>query len=330
MLTTPLCRRLGIMHPVLCAGMGGLIAGPALAAAVSSAGGLGVLGLLGVPAPLIADAIRAVRALTDRPFGVNVVLAGMTRDDIDICLAERVPVIVSFWGDPSSYVAAAHERGTIVFAQVGSVAEAIAAVEAGVDGVIAQGVEAGGHVRGTTALSVLLPAVRAAVHPIPVIAAGGVADGRGVAAALALGAQAVSMGTRFLASNEAAATDAYKARIVAAVAEDTVLTSLFDLGWPDAPHRALRNRTVARWEAAGRPPSGSRPGEGDVIGRAPFGGAVVDLPRYSVVPPIAGYEGDVEDAVLYAGESCTLVHDVRPAAEIVRAVVEEAAAILGR
>ena len=183
MLTTPLCRRLGIMHPVLCAGMGGLIAGPALAAAVSSAGGLGVLGLLGVPAPLIADAIRAVRALTDRPFGVNVVLAGMTRDDIDICLAERVPVIVSFWGDPSSYVAAAHERGTIVFAQVGSVAEAIAAVEAGVDGVIAQGVEAGGHCRGDSPLLPLLSEVLDAVD-VPVLAAGGIGDARGVAAVL--------------------------------------------------------------------------------------------------------------------------------------------------
>ncbi len=258
----------------------------------------------------------------------NLVLPGLNGDELAICLAERVPVIVSFWGDPTPYVAAAHPCGTMVFAQVGSVAEAIAAAKAGVDGVIAQGVEAGGHVRGTTALSVLVPAVRAAVHPTPVIAAGGVADGRGVAAALALGAQAVSMGTRFLASDEAEASNAYKSRIIAAGAEDTVLTSLFDLGWPDAPHRALRNRTVAKWEAAGRPPSGSRPGERDVIGRAPLGGAMLEVPRYSVVPPIAGYEGDLEDAVLYAGESCALVHDVRPAAAIVREVVDEAARIL--
>src|SRR6185369_8093738 len=227
-----------------------------------------------LPASLIVEAIRGIRALTRAPFGVNLVQAGVQGDEFDECLAQRVPLIVSFWGDPSPYVAPAHARGTMIVAQVGSVAEATIAARAGVDAVIAQGVEAGGHVRGTTALSVLVPEVCRAVHPTPVVAAGGIADGRGLAAALALGAEAVSMGTRFLASEEAAATDAYKARVVAAVAEDTVLSTLFDLGWPDAPHRALRNRTVARWEAAGRPPPGSRPGEGDMVGRAPMAGGM--------------------------------------------------------
>lgn len=311
-------------HPVLSAGMGGGIAGPELVAAVSNAGGLGVLGLLGVPTPLIPAMISRVRALTAAPFGVNLVLPFATSDEISTVLAARVAVLVLFWGDTAPHVATAHAQGTLVIAQVGSVAEAAAAARAGVDAVMVQGVEAGGHVRGTTALSVLVPAACAAVHPTPVIAAGGIADGRGLAAALVLGAQAVSMGTRFLASDEAAASAGYKQRIVDASAEDTVLTSLFDLGWPQAPHRTLRNRTVAAWEAAGRPPSGSRPGEGDVVGRVTLGGVAIDVPRYSEIPPVAGYEGDLDDAALYAGESCSLVRDVRPAADILRDVVADA------
>ena len=168
MLTTSLCRRLGIAHPILSAGMGGAIAGVDLVAAVSNAGGLGVLGMLALPAPVIRDSIRRVRALTDRPFGVNLVLASIQGDEISTCLEERVPVLVLFWGDPAPYVAEAHARGTKVIAQVGSVPEARAAASAGVDAVMVQGVEAGGHVRGTTALSVLVPAVHAAVQPTPI------------------------------------------------------------------------------------------------------------------------------------------------------------------
>ncbi len=328
MLTTAFCKRLRITHPILSAGMGGGLAGPELVAAVSNAGGLGVLGLLGLPPPLVGAAIDATRALTHRPFGVNFVLPFVGGDEIAAALERRVAVLVLAWGDPSPWIAAAHARDVLVVAQVGSLAEAIVAARAGVDAVIAQGVEAGGHVQGTSALSVLVPAVRAAIAPTPVIAAGGVADGRGLAAALALGADAVSMGTRFVASAEAVASDEYKRRLVAASAEDTVLVSLFDLGWRDAPHRVLRNRAVERWEAAGRPASGARPGEGEIIGRVPIVGIAVDVPRYSEIPPLAGWEGDVDEAALYAGESCALVRDVRPAAAIVRDVVAEAEAAL--
>jgi nitronate monooxygenase/enoyl-[acyl-carrier protein] reductase II len=159
-----------------------------------------------------------------------------------------------------------------VFIQVGSVAEATAAAEAGVDAIIAQGMEAGGHVKSTTALSTIVPAVVEAVRPVPVIASGGIADGRGLVAALGLGAQAVSIGTRFLACEEAHVPREYKERVVRSTAEDTVYTSLFDVGWPDAPHRVLRNKAIAEWEAAGRPPTGKRPGEGTVIGTMPLGG----------------------------------------------------------
>jgi nitronate monooxygenase/enoyl-[acyl-carrier protein] reductase II len=184
-------------------------------------------------------------------------------------------------------------------------------------------------VLGTTSLSIVLPAIVDAVRPLPVIAAGGIADGRGLAAALALGAQAVSMGTRFLASDEAAASRAYKERITLSRAEDTVLTGLFDIGWPDAPHRVLRNRTVAEWEDAGRPAPGKRPGEGTIIGRVSVGGHPIEVVRYSAIPPLPGFEGDMEYSCLYAGQSCTLVNDIRPAAEIVRDIIREAEKIIG-
>lgn len=324
MLTTDLCRSLGVSLPIWNAGMGGGLAGPALAAAVSNAGGFGVLGMGGLPEPVVREQIRELRQLTDGPFGVNIILPLLGGDDspIECCLELRVPVLVLFWGDPGPYVDRAHAVGTKVVVQAGSVEEATAAAAAGVDAVMIQGVEAGGHVRSTTSLSILLPAAVDAVAPLPVIAAGGIADGRGVAAALSLGAQAVSLGTRFLCSDESRA--AYKDRVVAAGAEDTYFTKLFDVEWPDATHRVLRNKIVRDWEAAGYPASGQRPGEGEIAGRMPVGGQMVELPRYSVFMPMEGFEGDMDTAVLYCGESCSLVHDVKPAAEIVRTLAADA------
>lgn len=330
MLATRLCRDLGVALPIVSAPLGGGLAGPELAAAVSNAGGFGLLGMGGVPAPAIREEIRATRALTQRPFGVGVLLPLLAGGEIEACVEERVPVLVLFWGDVRPHVEQARRAGIRVFAQVGSVDEARAAAAAGAAGVIAQGFEAGGHVRGTTALTSLLPAVVDAVKPLPVIAAGGIATGRGVAAALALGAEAVMMGTRFVCSDEAHASTEYKERIVRARAEDTVHTMLFDVGWPDATHRVLRNRAIDEWEAAGRPPSGQRPGEGTIIGRMPMGGAMIDVPRYFVGSPMVGFEGDLEYVALYAGHSCNLVSDVRPAAAIVREVAREAEEILGQ
>jgi nitronate monooxygenase/enoyl-[acyl-carrier protein] reductase II len=237
-------------------------------------------------------------------------------------------VLVLFWGDPGPYVADAHRVGTKLLVQCGSVEEARRTAAAGADAVMVQGVEAGGHVRGTTGLSVLLPATVEAVAPLPVVAAGGIATGRGVAAALALGAQAVSLGTRFLCSEESRAAQAYKERILAATAEDTLHTKLFDVGWPDAAHRVLRNDGVREWEAAGSPPVGRRAGEGDVIGKMPVAGQVVELPRYGVFMPLEGFEGDLEHAVLYCGQSASLVDDIRPAAQIVHDLARTADALL--
>jgi nitronate monooxygenase len=202
MLQTSLCRRLGIEYPIFSVGMGGGMAGPELAAAVSNAGGCGVLGMGGLPAPYIRQQIQQLRTLTDKPFGVNIILPLLQEGQVEACLDEKVPILILFWGDPKPYVDEAHKRGTKVFIQVGSVEEAQAAAAAGVDAIIAQGIEAGGHVKSTTSLSTIVPAVVEAVKPIPVIAAGGIANGRGIVAALSLGAQGVSMGTRFLCSEE--------------------------------------------------------------------------------------------------------------------------------
>jgi nitronate monooxygenase len=164
-----------------------------------------------------------------------------------------------------------------------------------------------------------------AVGRTPVIAAGGIADGRGVAAALALGAAGVWMGTRFLASEEAAVDDSYKDRVVAASEADTLYSTLFDDGWPDAPHRVLENSTVEDWKAAGRPPSGERPGEGERVAALPDGTPVV---RYSDVIPLPGMTGDLEALALYAGQSAGLVDAVKPAADIVADLARETLAAI--
>lgn len=188
MLQTPLCRAFGIEFPILSVGMSWL-AGPELAAAVSNAGGCGVVGVAGMVRDQVRARIRETRALTNKPFRANIIIARMQEGQVEACLDEGAPLIVFFWGDPSPYIRDAHRAGSKVFLQVGSLDEAKMAAAAGVDGIIAQGVEAGGHVKGTTALSTLLPSVAAAVKPLPVIAAGGIANGRGLAAALTLGAR---------------------------------------------------------------------------------------------------------------------------------------------
>ena len=330
MLTTPLCKQLGIAYPIFSVGMGAL-AGPELAAAVSNAGACGVLGLSRAPASFIHQEIQRTRTLTDRPFGANIILARPSDEQVAACLEAKVLLLVFFWGDPAPYVESAHRCGTKVFAQVGSVEEARAAAHAGVDGVIAQGEESGGHVKGTIALSTLVPAVVEAIQPLPVIASGGIATGRGVVAALGLGAQAVSMGTRFLCSAEASATPEYKARVVQSTAADTVKTSLFDVGWPGAPHRVLRNKIVTEWEEAGRPATGSRAGEAGVIGTVSRFAGTVDVVKYSSGSyPSLGFTPDIEYAALYAGVSCELVHDIPPAGQIVRELVQEAEEVIAQ
>ena len=215
---------------------------------------------------------------------------------------------------------AVHDAGGLVMDTVGSADEARRVVDAGVDVVVAQGVEAGGHVWGEIATMPLVPAVVDAVD-VPVLAAGGIADGRGLAAALALGAGGAWVGTRFVASEESAAHDLYKQRIVEASGGDTVLATLFDAEWPDAKHRVLRTETVRRWEEAGGPGPGTRPGEGEHIATLTEG---IPLTRYSAMLPAADVTGDLEALAFYAGQSVELTGDVRPAGEIVREIAQDA------
>ena len=335
-LRTPLCRQLGIECPVFSVGFASG-ARAELVAAVSNAGGFGVLEASGMQPDAIRAEIERTRALTDRPFGVNVIIdeedyedRELIRNGLRAASEERVAAVVLFWGDPAPYVDDAHAVGVKVLIQVGSVAEARAAVAAGVDAVIAQGVEAGGHVRGTTSIWELLPETVEAISPVPVLASGGIGAGAGLARALSLGAQGVSLGTRFVASDEANVHPEYKRRIVSSVAADTVYTAdLYDVWWPDAPHRTLRNRTFEEWHAAGRPPPGERPGEGASIGRRRrASGEVVEWPRYAVGMATPDFDGDVGYAPMWAGESCSVVNDVKPAAEIVQDLVRDARAAL--
>lgn len=323
---TSFCRRLGIALPIGNAPIG-TAAGPELAAAVSNAGGLGMIAVSFLKHPDDVRAVlRQVRALTDRPFGVNLLLEWPQEERLRVCLEEKVPLVSLFWGDPTPHVSAIHDAGALLMQTVGSVAEARRAAQAGADLVLAQGWEAGGHVRGEVATMSLVPAVVDAVHPVPVAAAGGVADGRGVAAALLLGAGAVLMGTRFLASREASVPSLYQDAILAADADRTVFGETFDKGWPDSNMRTLVNSTMRGWIDAGRPPIGRRPGEGEIVARGADG---QPIPRYHVTQPHPAVTGDQEALALYAGQGVGLVREVRPAGEIVRALAAEAAGLLG-
>lgn len=325
-LRTPLCERLGIDMPIVQAPIGSGAA-PQLVAAVAGAGGLGMLALTWRGPERARRDIALVRRLTARPFAVNLVLDFPVADTLSVSLDEGVPIISTFWGDPAPVTPQIHQAGALHMHTVGSVTEAVDAAAHGVDIIVAQGWEAGGHVRGMTTTMVLVPAVVDAVGPLPVMAAGGIGDGRGVAAALSLGAQGVWLGTRFLATSEAFTHDIYRQHVVAATAEDSAYTRCFDGGWPGAAHRALRNPTLRRWEDAGSPPGPRRPGEGDVVAVDAAGGL---HHRYEDLMPLPGMTGQLADMALYAGQSAQLVHDVRPAARTVHDIAAQAAATIER
>jgi NAD(P)H-dependent flavin oxidoreductase YrpB (nitropropane dioxygenase family) len=303
-----------------------------LAAAVSNAGGLGIISFGGYPPPALRERIKKLRSLTSRPFGVNVLLQGpqLPLPDaafVNVCIEERVPVLSFFWGDPTPYVEGAHKAGIKVCDQVGSVGAAKRAQGAGVDFIIAQGVEAGGHIAGTVSTMVLTPRVVDSVDPIPVVAAGGIADGRGLAAALALGAEGVVLGTRLIASAECGAHEVYKQKVLAANEEDTVRTTLFGNGWPNAYHRTLRTPFVEQWLPEEQRGSEGRPDE-PVIGEVTLGGARMPLRRFDGLPPARDASGDIESMDFLAGQCVGLVRKIKPAAEIVREVVQGAALVL--
>jgi nitronate monooxygenase len=306
---TPLCDQLGIEQPIVLAPM---VDVPELAAAVSNAGGLGMLTLTW--SEDVGAVVRATAALTSRPFCGNLVLTDDRHRRLDQALDAGLRVVSFFMGDPSGYVERAHEAGAIVLHTVGTAKEARRAVDAGVDVIVAQGWEAGGHVWGTIATLPLVPAVVDAVAPVPVIAAGGIGDARGVAAVLALGAQAAWIGTRFLLATEMPIHAEYRRLLIEAAETDVQrYPNLYSFGWPDSPHRALRNSTADAWESAGRPPLAQRPGAGDVIAHFASGEAIV---RYEPAPPMLGTTGDIEATSMWAGQSVALARKSQPAADI--------------
>jgi nitronate monooxygenase len=320
-LWTPFCDFIGIEAPVVLAPMGGAVT-PRLAAAVSNAGGLGMLPLTWASPDDVVRVMQETRGLTNRPFGVNLGLAWDQRERLATALEAGAAIVSFFWGDAGELIDEAHDSGAIVFVTVGTSEEGRAAVASGADVVVAQGWEAGGHVWGNVSTLALVPRVVDAVSPVPVVAAGGIADGRGLAAVLALGAMGAWVGTRFLAASEAEIHPDYRRRLLAAGEADTFYGTLFDQGWPDAPHRVLRNSTVEAWERAGRPAPGERPGERDEPASRLDGSPVN---RYASATPVATTIGDVEALSLWAGQGVGLVTREEPAAAIIESLVTEAA-----
>ena len=298
----------GCRYPLQQAGMGGS-ATPELAAAVSDAGALGMLGAGGIPPEAVAGLLDRVEALTSAPIGINFLMPFVDSGAVEMAAA-RVRVVEFFYGEPDAgLVERAHRGGALVSCQVGSRREAQAAVGAGADLVVAQGVEAGGHVRGEVGLVALLDEVVEAVDG-PVLAAGGIASAEAVAGMLAAGAAGARVGTRFLAAAEANVHPDYLEALVAAEPEDTVLTTTFSLFWPDAPHRVLRSciEAVDRLSdpIAGYEGDPSRP-----------------IPARSPSPPGRSTSGQVGAMALYAGQSVGRVRRVEPAAAIVRDLVSK-------
>ena len=311
-------ERIGVERPVVQAGMGGGLATHPLAAAVTDAGGLGTIGIL--PADLLREEIAAARGLTTGPLSVNLLLPFARRAHFEA--AGEAEVLVTFWGRPK------RRTSNIWIHQVGSVEEALAARQAGADAVIAQGAEAGGHVRGTLSAIELLARVREALGPDhPVLSAGGIASAGDVRSRLEAGAEAVVCGTRFLMSEESGAADGYKARL--GEAEETVLTELFGLGWP-APHRVVPNAATERWlRRDRRGPKwvralhrASRHGAALVPVGAQFRLAAMQRPGWPIFGPVGatvdGPTNLLDAGPLYAGTCIERITDVRPAAELVR------------
>jgi len=312
-LRTPLCDLLGIEVPIFLAGMGG-VAYADVCAAVSEAGGFGTLGMATASPQEIRDEMRKVRRLTRRPFGVDLLsaLPQQVLDAIDVIIGEGAAAFIAGLGVPEPVIERCHAAGVRVMSLCGKVSHAEHAERAGCDVVIAQGTEAGGHT-GQVAGLALIPQIVDAVR-VPVLAAGGLVDGRGLAAALALGAQGVWMGTRFIASHEARAAESFKKRVSISRAEDTVITRCYS----GKPMRVLRNAYVSGWE--------QRPQE-----LLPFPQQM----RLSIEAGVLGMatgdrELDPERACMPTGQGCGAIRDVASCAEIIARVMRDARATVDR
>jgi NAD(P)H-dependent flavin oxidoreductase YrpB (nitropropane dioxygenase family) len=288
---------------------------PELVSAVTSTGALGALAASWTKPETLRRQLRAIQAAAGVDYCVNLVLAFDQEERLEVVLDEGARYVSFSWGIDGELIGRARERGAVVLVQVGDVASAVEAAERCADVVIAQGVEAGGHVQGNTPLLALLREMRS-VAELPIVAAGGIADAATARAALEAGADAVACGTAFLVAHEADVHPIYLDRLLHAAATDTVLTTVFDVGWPDAPHRVLRNDTYATWESTGRPTPGARHGEGEVVATR-TGSPIV---RYSDAQPTSGTAGDIDAMALYAGTSVGHIHQRASAREIAEAL----------
>jgi enoyl-[acyl-carrier protein] reductase II len=320
-LHTPICDRLNIRYPVLQAGMG-FVAHAELAAAVSNTGGLGCIGSGSMSSTELREQIRVCRSLTDRPFAVDILFAEVKADPnqrdvvrytsnvqrlIDVTLEEKIPVIVSGLGNPAGIVDRAHNQGVVVMSLCGNVRQARRLEASGVDVIIAQGHEAGGHT-GRVGTIALVPQIVDAVR-VPVLAAGGIADGRGLLAAIMLGAEGIWMGSRFIASVEAFAHINYKTKIMEIDEEGTTITRCHS----GKPCRLIRNRFTESWASR----------ESEI---QPF---PIQLTQVGfAASEKARYLGKIEEGGMPCGQAAGLITSIKPAAEIVKDVMGEAAAAL--
>lgn len=315
MLHTPVCDLLGIETPIIQAGMGSFTSAE-LVAAVSNAGGLGSVGAGLRSVDDLRDQLARVRELTDCPFAVNhtLTVAGLNEEAFALTLAAH-PRLLSFaLGDPADYVSRAHDAGSLVMHQVTTVRQARQAAERGVDLIVAQGAEAGGF-GGTVAGLALVPQVVDAVRPIPVIAAGGIADGRGLAATLVLGAQGANIGTRFLTAIEAPISAAWKQAILAAESEDTIKVEFWDDIFPASGQayrvipRTLPSPFIAEWQHQRKEAKRAAAQLQSQIGAAI-------------------QQGTFGELFPFAGQTVGLIHEILPAAEILRCIADGAEAAL--
>lgn len=311
----------GLSAPILQAPIGSA-ANEALVAAVARGGGLGSMAMTWTEREKGLATAQRLKA-AGAPFFFNFVLRFGT-EKMAWYYDAGLPAITQSWGLDAGSMARFQANGTRVGVQVASADGAKAAMDAGADFIITQGMEAGGHVQSSTPLARLLKDVVAIAGAVPVVATGGLAMGADIARVLRAGAQGAMLGTRFVASVEANAHDLYKQALVAAKPEDHAHTHCFDIDWPYAMHGVLRNSTFKAWEAAGHPAAPHRPGEGDIVVRQ--GGK--ELLRYCDTPPAVDAEGDILGACLYAGTSVAGITSVRPAAEIVRSLWAEAQDLL--
>ncbi|MDI2129852.1 NAD(P)H-dependent flavin oxidoreductase [Yinghuangia seranimata] len=332
-LSTRFTERYGVRYPFACAGMAFAGENPDLAVAVSGAGGVGALGVGVLPPDRLRELIRDIGArVGGRPYNINLITYFGNDEHVAVCAEERVPIVSFHWGHPPKHqLELLRGAGVSVWEQVGSAEAAERAVGDGVDAVVAQGWEAGGHNYGGLPTMVNVPAVVDAVGDRAlVLAAGGITDGRQVAAALCLGADAVWVGTRMVASHEANVHPEHHRRLVAATGEDTVRSAVFGPEWPDFnPMRLHRNRLVETWTDRLDEVPAVR-GPEDEIGTTEFLGMEMPLHRFDVALPVAATRADAEELPWLMGQGVGLVRGVEPAADIVASMMREAGEVLGR